>query len=174
MTLDLGPILRVLDRLRARERRLGAWAWGAGLLSLVLLCWTGAMGLAARGSDRQSAAALVGAALALGALGLGTWAALGWRASRDPVRQARRVEALEPRLRGRLFTLLERQEGPRGQESAEILGLTLHRAQPLVEAVDPRWLMARKVRSLHCVVVWVSVISGCFSCVCALLNTNTS
>lgn len=138
MTLDLGPILRVLDRLRARERRLGAWAWGAGLLSLVLLCWTGAMGLAARGSDRQSAAALVGAALALGALGLGTWAALGWRASRDPVRQARRVEALEPRLRGRLFTLLERQEGPRGQESAEILGLTLHRAQPLVEAVDPR------------------------------------
>lgn len=57
-------------------------------------------------------------------LGVGAWAAFvlplltRWRTAGDPLRQARLVEGLQPELRGRLITSVERLDGPRPGESA--------------------------------------------------------
>jgi len=75
--------------------------------------------------------------------GAGLWAAvfapllLGWRRSGDRLRQARLAEALRPELEGRLLTSVERLQGPRGNESAAILGLIARRAQERLTGLRP-------------------------------------
>jgi predicted nuclease with TOPRIM domain len=60
-----------------------------------------------------------------------------WRHTGDVVRQATLVEALEPTLRGRLLTSVERVDGPIGAESPALVGLVAGRAAKVVAQVAP-------------------------------------
>lgn len=138
MNDSLGDIRRYVQALVGRERllllarvSLQAVALLAGLLLLAIVA-------AAFRWDRGLAALVL---VALG--GAGLWAAvvaplvIGWRRTGDAVRQARLAEALRPTLEGRLLTTVERLDGPRGQESAAVLGLIARRAQERLKGLSP-------------------------------------
>lgn len=107
-------------------------------LGLILTLLLVAVLVAILGADRSAAAVV----LVLTA-GIGSFFAVfvplyqGWRRSGDVLRQARRVEAMRPTLEGRLLTVVERLDGPRGQESEAILGLVARRAQERLRGLSP-------------------------------------
>lgn len=129
MAEDVAHIRRFVASLIRRERGLLAArvvARAAGLGVALLL----AMVLAAVVRLDRGTASLVAVALA----GVGGWVAVAWpllvewRSAGDPQRQARRVEALRPELRGRLITAVDRVEGAAVGESDALLALLLRRA----------------------------------------------
>jgi hypothetical protein len=131
-------IRRLVTALVWRERLLllgRVLLQGLGLTLAVLLLAV----LAATFSWDRSIAALV---LVLTG-GIGAFALVaapliaGWGRAGDPIRQARRVEALRPELEGRLLTLVERLDGPRPNESAAILGLVARRAAERLAGLSP-------------------------------------
>ncbi|MCP4804645.1 MAG: DUF4175 family protein [Proteobacteria bacterium] len=135
--IELTPIIEALRRLVRRQRTLavvcGALASMAGLLVL----WSGALGLAAGGVDRfTSRRVLVAALVVLVATGL--WRlVVSWRSAGDLRRQAERVEAERPALRGRLFVLLDRRGGLLAGDSASLLELAQARAMAAIEGLLP-------------------------------------
>lgn len=89
--------------------------------------------------DRSTAVLLL---VAVGGCGLWLLVALPlllrWRGAGDPLHQARRVEALQPELRGRLLTAVERVDGARPHESEALLGLVAQRASTALASVSVR------------------------------------
>ena len=118
-TSSIRASLRVLSRRERRllvARMLGSCALIGGFLGLwVLLApFSGvANGVAAMGL-------VVGFAAGMWWLVVGPML-VGWRRAADLVRQAKLTEAIQPGFEGRLVTVAERLEGPRGQESEAIL-----------------------------------------------------
>lgn len=133
MTTELAELERLVQALVQRERALAGWT-ALGRLAVVLA--TGAA--AALAMRAWQVERPVGVALLVGFVGLATWFAVvapwwrAWRRTADPMRQARRLEAREPRLRGRLVTAVGHAEGTRGAESAALLALVGRRAWALV------------------------------------------
>ena len=138
MTQDLQGIGRYVSSLVWRERTLilirialqGAFL-GIAVLFLAVLAAVAAW-------ERSTAVAAV-VLLAGG----GAWFGIGfplltrWKRAGDPRRQARLVETVEPELRGRLLTAVDRIDGPQGQESPAMLGLIARRALGIARAVRP-------------------------------------
>ena len=116
---DRSRIGAFIDDMIRRERRLllarsmvlGAFAVlgiGALMVLAVLFQW-----------DRSSATLTVVVVGGVGVWAAVLWPVLGhWSDAGDRRRQALRVEEIYPRLRGRLVTVVERRDGPVGQESA--------------------------------------------------------
>lgn len=130
MSDDLNSLHQLVARLGRRERSL--WIREAALRGLTL----GAVGLLgaswAAWRDVQVGTAVAFLTLLLGAgLWFGVVAPLRAhvRQALDAQRQARRVEALRPALRGRLLTVVGRPAGAVGAESPAILDLVARRAQ---------------------------------------------
>ena len=106
---DLDALRALLTALTRRERGL-LLARGAlqGLGALALTALLAAL-LVSRGVARDPALAAVIITGCLALLGALAWPlAPGWRAAGDPRRQARRVEAVQPELRSRLLTAVDR------------------------------------------------------------------
>lgn len=137
MSAESRPIDQALSGLASRERRLGLAAWALELCALVALLW--ALLMLQAGSGTAVAWGLVPGAvgLALGVVGTALLVVRRWGRAVAPLRQATLVESLRPELRGRLLTVAERPEGPRGQESADILALTRAKAARVLEDVVP-------------------------------------
>lgn len=137
MSQDFEAIHRFVRSLVRRERLLLLARVGLQLLGLLIALILVAAVTPVVGLGRSGGAA----ALVLVA-GFGGWALfaaplmVGWRRTGDPLRQARLVEQLQPRLEGRLLTSVERLDGPRGQESEAILGLIARRAHERLGGVS--------------------------------------
>ena len=77
----------------------------------------------------------------VGLAGVGAWASVwlpllvGWWPAGDRMRQARRVERLQPGLRGHLLTAVERAAGPRSGESGALVGLVARRAASAIQGL---------------------------------------
>lgn len=164
MADDLQLLRRYVLALARRERTL--LVCRVLLQSLLLLA--GLLGVllggAVAGWDRPTTAFLV----VLGG-GVGIWFALclpllrRWGPSGDPLEQARRVEALDESLRGRLITAVERVDGPRRGESPELLALVARRATTAVErlavhVVHPTRSLRRLAGSVAA--VWLVVVAS--------------
>jgi hypothetical protein len=135
MSEDGRSIDQALGGLVARERVLGLFAWVIEVCALVLVLWALAIFQAATAlTVGWGLAPLIGG-LGLGALGTALLVRRRWSRAGSPLRQAGLVEGLRPELRGRLLTVAERPDGPRGQESADILALTRARAKKVLEEV---------------------------------------
>ncbi len=128
MTGESRPIAKALAGLASRERGLGLAAWVLELCALVLVLLAAAMVQAASARAVGWGLTPGAVALGLGALVACTLVLRRWRRAVTPLRQAGLVEAVRPELRGRLLTAAERPQGPRGQESGDILALTRARA----------------------------------------------
>ena len=104
----------------------------------------------------RGAATMVVVALA----GIGGWIAvalpllLEWRATGDTLRQARRVEALRPFLRGRLITAVGHGDGPDGATSPDLLALVVRRAAEVVGGIG-----ASEVHDARKAVGWAGAAS---------------
>lgn len=136
MTDELARVHGLVHALARRERALLVWQVGLRSVVLAAVGLTGAALAVWRDVPHATAVTWI----VLG-LGVGAWFAVAapwlrhWRRAGDLVRQARRVEALEPALRGRLLTAVGRPQGPIGQESPTVLALVARRALSLAEAV---------------------------------------
>jgi hypothetical protein len=136
----------------------------SGLLAALVLVAVLALPLEA---ERSTAAAVSVLLLSAGSFILVVGPALlGWRAAGDVRRQARRVEALSPELRGRLLVAVERVDGPRAGESAEIVAEVVKQAEALAARVPPdrvhpsrgflrSWAGSSGVWALALAAVWV-------------------
>ena len=130
MPEDLQHIRAFIRALVRRERRLMAGVAGARALA-VCACgvWLTVLALWGRWDRIATAMATV---VVLGTL-MGAWVLWpllrGWGPSGDPMRQARRVEALDPELRGRLLTSVEHRNGAEGHESEALFGLVVRRGE---------------------------------------------
>lgn len=115
-------VRRHVQGLVLRERRLLALQLAARALALIALGVLLSLVAAWADVGRGDAAAGV-----VASVGVAAWFALGapwlrrWRASGDPVRQARLVEQAAPTLSGRLLTAVTRLDGPRAGESEAIV-----------------------------------------------------
>ncbi|MCB9762859.1 MAG: DUF4175 family protein [Alphaproteobacteria bacterium] len=138
MSPDLSPILDKLRLLGRRERGLLAARGALVGFGLGLVAWAAAMGFAAMGWDRKTSLEVLGAVGLAALVTLGIWLGMRWQQAGSAWHQARLLEALQPDIRGRLITLLERVDGPRGQESVGILALVARRARALVEPIPPQ------------------------------------
>lgn len=137
MSAEFGAILQILRGLVRRERRLGLALGALGFVVAALSVWGLALGLAAGGVDRYTARLVV-----LGVAVLAMLAVLGlfvrrWRQAAGLVRQAALVEAERPELRGRLYVLLDRLEGPQPGDSEALLALAARRAQTALDGFEP-------------------------------------
>lgn len=134
---DLDALLAHMQKIGAWERRSLATQGALGLLWVGAAVGLGAWAAPLSGLGRPSVLALgaFGGGAALWWVGLQVW--LRWGPAVDPVRQARRVEALEPALQGRLITVVERPDGPRPGEREDLFAWVAHRAAPLALAVTP-------------------------------------
>ncbi|MBN1337283.1 MAG: hypothetical protein JXB39_15095 [Deltaproteobacteria bacterium] len=139
MTPDLLRIAGLLRALSVRERR--CLAVRAVLQGLAVAGLAGglAVGLALGHVSRPAAPLVFTLLTGLGLLlAVSIPAARRWRPAGDPVRQARRVEAQRPRLRGRLVTVAERLEGARPGESEALLARATTLAAGDVAGLDAR------------------------------------
>ncbi|MCK6507734.1 DUF4175 domain-containing protein, partial [Myxococcota bacterium] len=106
---DLAGLRAVLDRLARRERLLLLARAALQVVAALALSGLLAAALVSEGVSRDPALAIL---LVLGSLGLLlalAWPlAPGWRAAGDLLRQARRVEVVQPELRSRLVTAVDR------------------------------------------------------------------
>lgn len=129
MVDDLSRIRRFVESLARRERQLVAMQ----VVGRLLLLGAGATGwmVAAVALRWDRAPAAAGLVLLLG---VGAWFAAAlpllrlWGPAGRPERQARRAEALDPELGGRLLAAVERVDGARAGESEAILALMARRA----------------------------------------------
>ncbi|MFT4625461.1 MAG: hypothetical protein ACI8PZ_004129, partial [Myxococcota bacterium] len=138
MTEDLQRIRRYVAGLARRERlllgaRICANALGLGVLVLIGLQFSAWYRL-----DRSSAVAALIVVAGVGAWWVVAWPLLRlWVPAGDRARQARIVEGLEPDLRGRLLTAVDRAGQPMGAESPALLGLVARRAAAVIERIPP-------------------------------------
>jgi polyhydroxyalkanoate synthesis regulator phasin len=156
---DLDQIGTFIEQMIRRERRVlllrscvfGAFALlgiGALMVLAALFQW-----------DRSVATIAVVVLGGVGLWGAFLWPVLGhWSAAGDYRRQARRVEAAYPDLRGRLVTTVERRSGPVGEESVAMLELAARRAMGVVKTVEPSAIHSARpiVASLT---IWAALVS---------------
>ncbi len=136
-------LVALLARLRRRERGvlLGRLALGAGAGFLAGLA---VVGLAvARGWATPAYAWAWLSVLAVGAVAAAFPHARAWWKAAPLRRQAERVEAVEPSLRGALLTTLDRAERPMG--SATLLERVASRTADVVDRVLPARVWSRRV-----------------------------
>jgi hypothetical protein len=123
----------VLGLLARRERGLLSGQALAGALGVGALVWLLVVAAFNLGWARPSAGWLWVGAIALAALIAAVWPLRGFGAARDLRRQAGRLEAAVPELRGELLTVLDRTERPLGASS--LVDRLAAQVEPRVRAV---------------------------------------
>ncbi|NCG18222.1 MAG: hypothetical protein GWP91_04320, partial [Rhodobacterales bacterium] len=166
MAEDLNLIRRFITALVARERRLivaTAILRLAALWALLVLCSVFAV---SQGWDRSAILMLL-----VGVGGVGAWAwiwvpvLMGWRPAGNALRQARLVEHLDPDLRGRLVTAVERVDGAPPGESEALVALVARRAAKRVALVAPSAVLpasGAQRAGLLAVLAWIVVVPAMF------------
>ncbi len=164
MADELQWIRRFVDGLVRRERRLVA---GTALARVAVVCAALVVCsvIAARGHWDRSAALMALVGLAAAGLWIAVWEPLltRWRPAGDPMRQARRVEALRPELRGRLVTAVDHAVRPVDPASPDLLALVVRRAAAVARGVSARAVhpSAHLTRTLVvAAVAWVLAIGA--------------
>lgn len=143
MSPEVQEVHRLVEGLGSRERRLILTSLGLRAVLLVAGLLVFAAACARWAPDPGRAAVVLGVGGLVGAwIGVVDPVRRAWRNAQDVRRQARLVEAIDPRLAGRLVIVAERTEGARPGESAEILDGVARSAAALarpigVEQVHP-------------------------------------
>lgn len=132
---SLARIHATLDRLALRERRLLVLRAAFGGVAGIAFAWALLAVLVNTGvATRDTGSAWIGLAVAA-VCAVAAWPLRAWKDLADPRRQARRVEDLEPDLRGQLLAVLDRGARPLGP--AALLDRMAVRIAPTVGAVAP-------------------------------------
>ncbi len=137
MRSDLESIVSTLKGLSRRQRLVSAVRTGLLLFAGSLVALLAAMACAAMGVDRIATRWSTLTPLAFVLLGGLVWVLRGWRRAGAQA-QALRLEGLLPELRGRLLTVISRQDGPRPQESEDLLALAARKSLAEVSTVSTR------------------------------------
>ncbi|HJN78140.1 MAG TPA: DUF4175 family protein [Myxococcota bacterium] len=161
MSAEFGPILQILRGMVRRERLLSLSLAALGFASGVLLAWSLALGMAAGGVDRFTTRWAVLAVAVLALVALVAFFAFCWRRAGGLIRQAGLLERERPELRGRLFVLLDRQDGLLRGDSEALLSLAAKRARAALEGLVPatlhpvRWLRRPAAATGALAAIWV-------------------
>ncbi len=136
MSDEQSKTLALIQELARRERALALWQGLLRALAVTGVACAVALLLTTTNLARGTA---TGWLLLAWLLGVVLWAlfptARALQDAADPMRQARLVEALEPKLRGRLVTAVGHEEGTWGQESEALLQLVTRRALKMARRV---------------------------------------